>query len=543
MLKPSIMRKKSKVNGQIFLNIKESKKNPKITFKDALNSLQLRLLTKEINQKPKTSNFSPNSNSHSKKYNSQYLHTSGSCFSSNNKFSTKQNPMILEEIKNNESLSSRRCSARMNMGKSYSGNFSMKKKFQEGLNSINQIALTEQKGKNSRYLRKYQLKNGGNKNKKIKINLIDELEKFDREQQLKMENYLDEKRRNQIDLFVKKNKIFNSNDNGQHKNTQNIIPKNENNSGNEINKTITEEKTYEDEQSFSNIDTYKNNIIKDNSNKENEFINEDNEKSGFQEIKLKYFSQNIFATKFPSTEYKFKYLNNFFEDKTASTNLLGNNKNEKNGDNKTNIRNCYNPINKNPLNAKQNISLNRYDSFNLKQKKSGTVSPKMLFKSSNDLDTTNTLIDSNRNYNIDQSSNSYNYVMISNRVLNEEKNDNEVNDMYKVILNSIDNKLYKRNKDTNGTNLTEGSNSRLLASSNEKIWITSRNNKKNNNNYFRDLSSNNRNNYYKDLCNKYDKYNDLNIAKRHFKKYRIQNTYSNNFHKNYLKEINNFFNE
>ena len=543
MLKPSIMRKKSKVNGQIFLNIKESKKNPKITFKDALNSLQLRLLTKEINQKPKTSNFSPNSNSHSKKYNSQYLHTSGSCFSSNNEFSTKQNPMILEEIKNNESLSSRRCSARMNMGKSYSGNFSMKKKFQEGLNSINQIALTEQKGKNSRYLRKYQLKNGGNKNKKIKINLIDELEKFDREQQLKMENYLDEKRRNQIDLFVKKNKIFNSNDNGQHKNTQNIIPKNENNSGNEINKTITEEKTYEDEQSFSNIDTYKNNIIKDNSNKENEFINEDNEKSGFQEIKLKYFSQNIFATKFPSTEYKFKYLNNFFEDKTASTNLLGNNKNEKNGDNKTNIRNCYNPINKNPLNAKQNISLNRYDSFNLKQKKSGTVSPKMLFKSSNDLDTTNTLIDSNRNYNIDQSSNSYNYVMISNRVLNEEKNDNEVNDMYKVILNSIDNKLYKRNKDTNGTNLTEGSNSRLLASSNEKIWITSRNNKKNNNNYFRDLSSNNRNNYYKDLCNKYDKYNDLNIAKRHFKKYRIQNTYSNNFHKNYLKEINNFFNE
>jgi len=217
MLKPSIMRKKSKVNGQIFLNIKESKKNPNISFKDALNSLQLRLLTKEINQKSKTANFSPNSNIHSKKYNSQYLHTSGSGISSNNKFSTKQNPMNLEEIKNNESLSSRRSSVRMNMGKSYSGNFPMKKKFQEGLNSINEIALTEPKGKNSRYLRKYQLKNGGNKNKKIKINLIDELEKFDREQQLKMEKYLDEKRRNQIDLIVKKNKISNSTDNGQNK--------------------------------------------------------------------------------------------------------------------------------------------------------------------------------------------------------------------------------------------------------------------------------------------------------------------------------------
>ena len=139
------------------------------------------------------------------------------------------------------------------------------------------------------------------------------------------------------------------------------------------------------------------------------------------------------------------------------------------------------------------------------------------------MDTTNTLIDSNRNYNIDQNSNSYNYAMISIRVLNEEKSDNEINDMYKVILNSIDNKLYKRNKDTNGTNLTEGSNSRLLASSNEKIWITSRNNNKKINNFFRDLSSNDRNNYYKDICHKYDKYNDLNIAKRHFKKYRIQN--------------------
>jgi len=236
-------------------------------------------------------------------------------------------------------------------------------------------------------------------------------------------------------------------------------------------------------------------------------------------------------------------LNNFFEDNSESKNLLGNNKDEKNGDNKANIRNCYKPINKNPSNAKQNISLNRYDSFNFKQKKSGNISPKMLFKNSNDLDTTNTLIDSNRNYNIDQNSNSYNYAMISIRVLNEEKSDNEINDMYKVILNSIDNKLYKRNKDTNGTNLTEGSNSRLLASSNEKIWITSRNNNKKINNFFRDLSSNDRNNYYKDICHKYDKYNDLNIAKRHFKKYRIQNTYSNNFHRNYLREINNFFNE
>jgi hypothetical protein len=353
-----------------------------------------------------------------------------------------------------------------------------------------------------------------------------------------MEKYLDEKRRNQNDLIVKKNKISNSNDIGQHKNIQNR--KKENNSGNEINKTIAEEKTNEDEQSLSNIETYKNNKIKNNGNKENEDINEDNEKSDFQEIKQKYFSQNIFATKFPNTEYKFKYLNNFFEDKSDSTNLLGNYQQEKNGDNKTNIRDCYNHINKNPSNAKQNISLNRYDSFNLKQK-SDNIYPKMLFKNSNDVDMTHILIDSNRNNNIDQNSNSYNYAMISNRVLNEEKNDNDINDMYKVILNSIDNKLYKRNKDTNRVNLTEGNNSRFLASSNEKIWITSRNSNIIYNNYFRDLSSNNRNNYYKDICQKYDKYNDLNIAKRHLKKYRIQNTYSNNFNRNYLREINNLF--
>ena len=234
-------------------------------------------------------------------------------------------------------------------------------------------------------------------------------------------------------------------------------------------------------------------------------------------------------------------MNNFFEDKTESTNLLGNYKEEKKEKNKANIRNYYNPINKYPSNAKLNISLNRYGSFNLKQKKSGNISPKMLFINSNDLDNTNTLVDSNRNYNIDQNSNSYNYAMISNRALNEEKSDYEINDMYKVILNSIDNKLYKRNKDTNRSNLTEVSNSRFLASSNEKIWIASRNKNKAYNNYFRNLSSNNKNNYYKDICHKYDKYNDLNIAKRHLKKYRIQNTYSNNFNRNYLREINNLF--
>ena len=540
MLKPSITRKKSKVNGQIFLNIKESKKNPKFSFKDAIKSLQMKLLSKEINQKPKTANFNPNSNSHSKNY-STFFNTSGNDISSKNKLSPKQNSMNLEERNNNENLSFRRLSVRMNMGKNYSDNFPMKKKFQERIYTINETALSERKGKDSRHLRKYQLKNRGNKNKKIKINLIDELEKFDREQQLKMEQYLDEKRRNQIDLMLKKNKISNSIDNGQHKNIRNRILKNENNLGNEINKTITEEKTNEDEQSLSNIDTYKNNIIKDNSNKENEDINEDNEKSDFQEIKQKYSSQNIFTTKFPNTEYKFKYLNNFFEDKTESTNLLGKYLEEKKEKNKANIRNYYNPINKNPTNAKQNISLNRYGSFNLKQKKSGNISPKMLFINSNDLDNTNTLVDSNRNYNIDQNSNSYNYAMISNRALNEEKSDYEINDMYKVILNSIDNKLYKRNKDTNRTNLTEGSNSRFLASSNEKIWIASRNKNKAYNNYFRNLSSNNKNNYYKDICHKYDKYNDLNIAKRHLKKYRIQNTYSNNFNRNYLREINNLF--
>ena len=514
MLKPSITRKKSKINGQIFLNIKESKKNPKISFKDAIKSLQMKLLTKEINQKPKTANLNP-------KYNI--------------------NPMNLEENNNKENLSSRSLSARMNMGKNYSDSFPIEKKLQGELaHTINEIALTEPNGKRNKYLRKYQLKNRGNKNKKIKINLIDELEKFDIEQQLKMEKYLDEKRRNQIDLILKKNKISNSSDIGQHKNLPNR--KKENNSGNEINKTITEEKTNEDEKSFRNIDTNKNNIIKDNDNKENEDINEDNEKSDFQEIKQKYFSQNIFTTKFPNTEYKFKYLNNFFEDKSDSTNLLRNYQEEKNGENKANLRNCYNPINNNPSNAKQNINLYRYDCFNLKQK-SGNISPKILFKNSNDVDMTNTLIDSNRNNNIDQNSNSYNYAMISNRVLNEEKNENEINDMYKVILNSIDNKLYKRNKDTNRINLTEGNNSRFLASSNEKIWITSRNNNKLYINYFRDLSSNNRNNYYKDICQKYDKYNDLNIAKRHFKKYRIQNTNSNYFNRNYLREINNLFNE
>ena len=540
MLKPSITRKKSKVNGQIFLNIKESKKNPKFSFKDAIKSLQMKLLSKEINQKPKTANFNPNSNTHSKNY-STFFNISGNDISSKNKLSPKQNSMNLEERNNKENLSFRRLSVRMNMGKNYSDNFPMKKKFQERIYTINETALSERKGKDSRHLRKYQLKKGGNKNKKIKINLIDELEKFDREQQLKMEQYLDEKRRNQIDLMIKKNKISNSTDNGQHKNIRNRILKNENNLGNEINKTITEEKTNEDEQSLSNIDTYKNNIIKDNSNKENEDINEDNEKSDFQEIKQKYSSQNIFTTKFPNTEYKFKYLNNFFEDKTESTNLLGKYLEEKKEKNKANIRNYYNPINKNPTNAKQNISLNRYGSFNLKQKKSGNISPKMLFINSNDLDNTNTLVDSNRNYNIEQNSNSYNYAMISNRALNEEKSDYEINDMYKVILNSIDNKLYKRNKDTNRSNLTEGSNSRFLASSNEKIWIASRNKNKAYNNYFRNLSSNNKNNYYKDICHKYDKYNDLNIAKRHLKKYRIQNTYSNNFNRNYLREINNLF--
>ena len=532
------MRKKSKFNGQVVLNIKESKKNKKISFKDALNNLEMKLLAKEINKKPKTANFNLNSNNHSNNYNSQNLLTAGSSISSINKSSIKHS-----EINNNESFSSRGNSVRMKMGKNYSESFSMKNKFQGGLDTINEIGLSEQKEKSINSLRKHHLKSEEYKNKKKKINLIEELKKFDREQQIKMEKYIDEKRKNQIDLIYKKNKIYNSNVIDQNKNIQNNILENGNTTGNEINKTITEEKTNEDEQSLSNIDANKNNINKDNNNKENEDINKDNEKNDFQEIKKKYLSQYIFTTKFPKTEYKFKYLNNFFEDKSESTNLLGNYQEENNESNKANINNCYNTINKNPSNIKQKIILNRYGSYNFKQKKSDNISPKMLFRNSNDMDTTNTLVDSNRNYKVDQSSNSYNYAVISNRFLKEENNDNGINDMYKVILNSIDSKLYKRSQDANRINLTEGNNSRLFTSSNDKIWIAPRNSNKIYNNYFRDLSSNNRNNYYKDICHKYDKYNDLSITKRHIMKYRIQNTYSNNFNRNYLREINNLFNE
>ena len=609
MRRPSIVTKsKKKVNGQILVDIKETQKVPTVSFSEALNNLKTKSLTKDINPKKKSKkkgkDKTSDSNNESKNSSSQNLPKSQteiiSLKNKRNSVSVSFNPksrlslFYQEEAKNgkdkknssNTSLTkqrrtsknieendkktkfmSRRHSVQVNLGKSFA-EFSVKRRFSTGLSRTKEIVLG---GKNEQIINPYKLSRQKEEEQKKnpKINIIEELRRFDREQKYKMEKYIDKKQKRYFDLMNKKMKIYHpiGNDNKsaekkyskyKNKNNNKEISKIEEDESNEYsksskssrssrssrsskssyskssktsksnndrskNKTITEENENESENLDKNeenkADKEKNNDTKDKNNNNNERNtndidtnkeNEDIKKDEFQKMKQKYLSKNIFTLNFPTTEYKIKYLDNFFQNDSLSKNLFGNYTNKKDENNKTNRSNLYNSIFKSPLNMKYSDTI-RYDNYDLKTRSYNNITPKKLFKNPNDNDFSYNINDYNSKFNSNNLSlNSNSYTTLSNKDLSNHKTYDEIDKAYKTILNSIDDTLNDINRRRH-----QGNQIRALSSSIDKKKPFSSSNHKIHKNSFRYLSFKSKNKYYKDICDKFDKYNGFKMTRRY----------------------------
>ena len=566
MRKPSIIRRKSNVNGQTLVDMKEvPKRDPKVSFADEVNNLQVKLLSNEINLKTKNSTSSfPSSqeeplteNAYRKAYSTMIKGNNNSNGLNNerdNFAKSYSNMNILNQKNSQENDFRKRRSMRLSQKKSMD-NIAKKK---GELSTIKEIvigdnverAISNNPKKRFRFVDEDNEKD--KKYKKKKINIIEELRKFDREQQLKMEKYIDKVRKKQIELMHKSSKLYkiinneNDDDNINNNNTNN----NNNKENNGIINQEIEENKNENPPNEKDFDTPKFNTVENNNNNNNNNNKENNKneindknndnnannnKDDFQKIKEKYFSSYLFTTRFPETEYKIKYLDKFFQNNSLVKNLFVNYVDDKedNYTNNTNINNKNININnkdininnnnslQTPLNQKHTDNFNKSDSnININIKKNN-ISPKLLYKNSNETDTANTVIDSNHKNNLEQSlnSNAYTYTMRSNKINNKYRNNDEFDNTYRMIMDSIDNKLYNRKK--NKTIIENMNiNKRRIYSSNDRIRAFSR------------FDFNFKNNYDKIIQDKYNKYNETKMTP-YFIKNRINNSNYNSYNKDY----------
>ena len=280
------------------------------------------------------------------------------------------------------------------------------------------------------------------KEKKKKINFIEELRDFDRKQQINFENYINtmkqKKFENSYNKTLKKNyeNIYNMNslNNGLFNPENNNI--NDNNDNNNSNNTIDER-------------LYKTPAEKDKNN------NNDNENNdSFEILKKKYFSANIFSSRFPSTEYKTKFLNNFFRKDSVVKNLFSNYNETKNDKNNININTNTKNINAELINI-NNISPTNIHNINFNSSINNSVqfNPLIKLNQSSDINLlknnynkqnfsfNNRYINTNLN---EQSlnSNRYSSVKQNNKSHRYQSPINiEIENKYNKVLNSIDEKL------------------------------------------------------------------------------------------------------
>ena len=495
----------------------------------------------------------------------------------NNQAFIRRHSVCLEELGNTKKRMAKRYSLRCKSLKEVSP---LKRKSDLGV--IKEIVLGDGNEKvftkNPKILYGYK-DDGEEGKKKIKINIIEELRKFDREQQMKMEKFIDKRNKQKNDLIFKSSKIFklikpkndendeikgfmderknddknqdnekdSVNDSSEVKNDKNIDNKNNNKNGND--RTINGKK----------------NILK---NKKNKMNNNSNGKNDFLKVKEKYFSPNIYSIQFPETEYRIKYLDNYFRNDSIKKNLFGKNNNDNNNENingdinnnidmnqninknnnNTNDNNNNNKLNnhnnpnnsnvnmnnsnihsnvnvsnmninnngnyisiyqnifKKPLTPKRNI-VNKYNSNELKSKTNlGST------------DSTNTLFEVyNKNNNrTEQSINTNIYLMSSNRIHKRSESDDYINNTYQMILNSIDEKLYDKNKYKDKNRFSGGIRINKNNSSISDIIKNNTIDLKKHKNAFRSPALHKRassnKNYYKDICDKYDKYNGIKMT-------------------------------
>ena len=576
MKKPSIKKRKSNINGQTFVDIQElPKRDPKVSFADSVNNLQLKLLSKEIDiGRPKSSTSLPISKEgnffHS---NSNFNGINGIEGKNNNLYKSYSNKNVLLQNTNldeNDKVMKKfwkRHSMRVSHHKNFDENFLSRKKSQNDLAIIKEIVISDKNESTITNNPKHRFKclekqDEEKNNTKKKINVIEELRKFDREQQIKFEDYIDKKRYQQNEFFFKNSKIYKilNNENKDEiedfllNNNHHYIPKyNEfkyqENFFNKYN-SINVEKNVES----SRLQNYNNNKTINNNS-----INKNNGKDNFQKIKEKYFAQSIYTPKIPNTEFKTKYLDKFIQNnnnKSLVKNIFANyvdekNKNEiinnnikenninitnNNNENNININNNNNhskEINSYPLNhqeSEKEINNNQEKNFYIKNN-SIIISPKLFYKKTNETDSSKILIDSNNKIkdNIEQSNKSNMNTININKINNKYKLDDDLEETYKSIINAIDDKLYNKKK-KNRKIISNDNSNRIISSSAEKIKTTSNGynylfNKSYNNSF---LNNTKNNRYYKEISEKYDNINGLKMVP-----YYNRNSITNYFNRNY----------
>ena len=231
-------------------------------------------------------------------------------------------------------------------------------------------------------------KNLGKNNENKKINLIEELRNFDRKMQMNMENYINKIKQKKFKILYNKN----LKNNYEKLNFDfSLNPRDNININNGINNT-SEEKDI-------------NNTLDD-----------------FEKLKQKYFCKNIFSSRFPYSEYKVKYLNNYFnKDPPKRNNFRHNTEPQPQLD--INEINNTNNINTSPTNVHFNSSINNNTPFK----------PVLKLNQS-----CNNIIVNNRYSNNlnEQSLNNMRYSMKSNKYINH-----EIENKYNEVFNSIDQRL------------------------------------------------------------------------------------------------------
>ena len=175
-------------NYQTETNQKDnSKKN--VTFSESINKFNLGQTNKEI--KPKS------------KFNNSNNKDESNDIIMNNEAFIRRHSICLEELGNTKKRMARRYSMRGKAGKEASS-FKRKSYF------VNEIILGDNNEKiiTNDPKKLFKPKDSGKGKKKKKVNLIEELLKFDREQQMKMEEYIHKRRKQKNDLIFKRTKLF-----------------------------------------------------------------------------------------------------------------------------------------------------------------------------------------------------------------------------------------------------------------------------------------------------------------------------------------------
>ena len=224
MKRSSIKKRKSYVNGQTLVDIKEtSKRDTKVSFADEVNKLQLKLLT-NINPKSKNKNKNkeePSSQDdqipvRNKRYSVSIPSSNFRRFNiqeenKNNSFKNNNNRNKLNsEVKGkNKKNAGKRYSMRVTHNKYYEENFGFNKNKGE-LAAIKEIIIPDSNENivTNNPKKRFQINKNDEEKKNKKVNLIDELRKFDRDEQTKMEIYLENKRKKENELMYKKSNLY-----------------------------------------------------------------------------------------------------------------------------------------------------------------------------------------------------------------------------------------------------------------------------------------------------------------------------------------------